>query len=74
MKRYILKNRFTLLLTVLVAYMVVLVTEGAITGRKAQFVDFENPFFDLNVNNIEALMNRGESRDDVRVNVRENFR
>lgn len=55
MKDMILRNRYTLLLTTLVAYMAVLVAEGAITGREARIAEFENPFFDLNVNELEAF-------------------
>ena len=39
----------------------VLVIEGAITGREARLVDFENPFFDLNLNNFEEFNNSRES-------------
>ena len=55
MKKIIFKNRYTLLVTVLITYMTVLVIEGFITGRQAQFLDFENPFFDLNIKDIEAF-------------------
>lgn len=56
MKKLIFRNRYTLLLTVLAVYMTVLVTEGAITGREARVVDFENPFFDLDINNLEEFI------------------
>ena len=56
MKDLILKNRYTLLVTVLTVYMAVLVAEGAITGREARVLDFENPFFDLNINNLEEFI------------------
>lgn len=56
MKKLIFRNRYTLLLTVLAVYMMVLVTEGAITGREARVVDFENPFFDLDINNLEEFI------------------
>ena len=52
MKNIILKNRYTLLVTVLTVYIVVLVIEGFITGRQAQVLDFENPFFDLNIKDL----------------------
>jgi len=60
MKNIILKNRYTLLLTVLTAYILVLVVEGALTGREPRMFDFENPFFDLNVRDIEQFR---DSRD-----------
>lgn len=55
MKRIILRNRYTLLLSTLIAYIVVLVAEGAITGREVREVEFENPYFDLNLNNFEEF-------------------
>ena len=56
MKNIILKNRYTLLLTVLAVYILVLVAEGAITGRQPRMVDFDNPFFDFNVRDFEEFM------------------
>ncbi len=35
-----------------------MVVEGAATGRRAQVMDFENPFFDLNLNNIDEFIER----------------
>lgn len=58
MKNIILRNRYTLLVTVLTVYIVVLVIEGFITGRQAQVLDFENPFFDLNIKDLEGLRER----------------
>lgn len=58
MKNIILKNRYTLLVTVLTVYIVVLVIEGSITGRQAQVLNFENPFFDLNIKDIEEFRER----------------
>lgn len=55
--KIILRNRYTLLLSVIAAYIIVLVIEGALTGREARIVNFENPFFDLNVSNMEEFMN-----------------
>jgi hypothetical protein len=64
----ILKNRFTVLLTTLAVYMTVLVTEGALTGREARVVEFENPFFDLQLNELEEFGGRREGRRDRRGN------
>ena len=61
MKNIILKNRYTLLVVTLVVYTGVLVAEGAITGREVRVFEFENPFFDFNVNNFEGF---GGSRSD----------
>ena len=58
MKNIILKNRYTLLVTVLTVYIVVLVIEGSITGRQAQVLNFENPFFDLRIKDLEELVER----------------
>jgi hypothetical protein len=55
LQQYILRNRYTLLATVIAVYVLVLVVEGAITGREASLIDFENPFFDLEINNFEEL-------------------
>lgn len=68
MKNIILKNRYTLLVVTLVVYTGVLVAEGAITGREVRVFEFENPFFDFNVNNFEGFRESRESRvsDDSR--------
>ena len=58
MKNIILKNRYTLLVTVLTVYIVVLVIEGFITGRQAQVLNFENPFFDLHIKDLDGLRER----------------
>ncbi len=61
MKDIILRNRYTLLVTVLLVYVLVLVAEGAITGREARVLDFNNPFFDLNINNLDEFSERRNS-------------
>ncbi len=65
MLKVILRNRYTLLLTTLTVYMVVLAVEGEITGREARVIDFENPFFDLNVNNFEKFRDEKEDSRDT---------
>jgi hypothetical protein len=45
-----LKNRYTLLLTVLIGYVLIIVSEGEITNREPQPFTFENPYMDLNIN------------------------
>lgn len=67
MKDLILRNRYTLLLATLIVYMGVLVAEGMITGRKARLIEFENPYFDFNMNEFEKFRerrNENESEDD----------
>lgn len=57
MKNIILKNRYTVLVTVLAVYILVLVVEGILTGREAKVISFDNPYFDINVNNFEEFRN-----------------
>jgi hypothetical protein len=65
MKDAILRNRYTLLLATLIFYMSVLVAEGMITGREARVMDFENPYFDFNMNDFESFRDRrSDDRDD----------
>ena len=61
----ILSNRYTVLVATLALYMAVLVVEGALTGREARVIDFENPFFDLEVSQeaLERLRERELSGD-----------
>lgn len=48
LKKIILKDRYSVLLTTIAVYLVVVVIEGFFTGREARVVDLENPFYDLN--------------------------
>lgn len=57
----ILRNRYSLLISTLIVYMLVLVVEGQLTGREPRVVDFENPFFDLQLD-MERLREM-EERD-----------
>lgn len=59
-KNYVLRNRYTLLLTVLAVHMVVIVIEGRLTGREARVIEFDNPFMDLNIENLDQLMQRDD--------------
>ncbi|MEX2468316.1 MAG: hypothetical protein WD396_01035 [Pseudohongiellaceae bacterium] len=65
LRELLLKNRYTVLVATLALYMGVLVIEGAITGRDARVIDFDNPFFDFEVSR-EALerMRDEENRTD----------
>jgi len=58
MRNTIFKNRYTLLLTVLAAYLLILVLEGVITGREAQLFNIENRYFDLNINDLDDYFER----------------
>jgi len=70
LKRLVLKNRFTVLVATLAVYMSVLVVEGALTGREARVVDFDNPFFDLSVD-LEQLENLRQNREGGRQSLRD---
>ena len=71
MKDLILRNRYTLLLTTLVVYMAVLVAEGMITEREARVIEFENPYFDFNMNEFEEF--RGRRSDERDADIRDRF-
>lgn len=43
LKRIILKDRYSLLVTTIVIYMAVLMLEGLLTGREARVIDLETP-------------------------------
>ncbi|MEX0965546.1 MAG: hypothetical protein WDZ52_16080 [Pseudohongiellaceae bacterium] len=66
MKNTVLRNRYTLLLTTLIVYMVVLVAEGVITDREVRRVEFENPYFDLNLNDLEEFRERRNNNSNTR--------
>lgn len=59
----VLKNRYTVLVTTILAYILVVVIEGAITGREARMIDLENPYFDLNIRDFEEFRERRERQD-----------
>ena len=62
----IFRNRNTVLATTILAYLLVVVVEGALTGREVRTIDLENPFFDLNIADLEQLRQLGEDREDDR--------
>lgn len=64
MKDLILRNRYTLLVVTLIVYMSVLVAEGMITGREVRLIEFENPYFDMNLNNFEEFRERRREDED----------
>ncbi|HAJ77079.1 MAG TPA: hypothetical protein DCM64_11575 [Gammaproteobacteria bacterium] len=55
MKNLILKNRYTLLLSVLSVYVVVVVIEGALTDREPDLLRFDNSLFTLDLRDIGEL-------------------
>ena len=57
-KKYILRNRYTLLASVIVSVVLIVIVEGMITNRESRVYSFDNPFFEIDLNNIEQLQNR----------------
>ncbi|MEZ5491592.1 MAG: hypothetical protein R3F50_14920 [Gammaproteobacteria bacterium] len=54
------KDRHRLLLSTIACYMVLVVIEGLIMDRDSRVYSFENPYFELNLNNIEDFEPRDE--------------
>lgn len=54
-KKAILRSRYTLLLTVILAYIIAIVLEGMLTGREAAYFNLENSFFEFNVNDQQSF-------------------
>ncbi|MFM1897712.1 MAG: hypothetical protein RLZZ385_2786 [Pseudomonadota bacterium] len=64
MEKYLLRNRYTLLASVIAAYILIIVIEGVITDRQTRDFTFENPYFELDLNNLEGLEQRLEGLED----------
>ncbi len=64
LKRIILKDRYSLLVTTIVIYMAVLMLEGLLTGREARVIDLENPYFDFNVEDWERFQQTRDASPD----------
>ena len=60
------KNRYTLLLSVIVSFILIVVIEGVVLERESRVYTFENPYFDLNINNFDGVENRRRSNGDSR--------
>jgi hypothetical protein len=65
LRNLLFKNRYTVLVSTLLVYILVVVVEGAITGREARMIDLENPFFDLNIREFEEFQRRRQERDEL---------
>ena len=63
-RRLIFKSRDTVLATTILVYLLVVVAEGAITGREVRVIDLENPFFDINISDLDELRNLGADEDE----------
>ncbi|MCA9016588.1 MAG: hypothetical protein R3F41_02845 [Gammaproteobacteria bacterium] len=51
----LLKDRHRLLLATIAAYIVLVVIEGVVMDRESRVYTFENPYFELQLNNIEEF-------------------
>lgn len=70
MKDLILRNRYTLLLSVLLIYTLLLVAEGAITQREPDWLRFDNSLFTIDLRQLDALGELDlESIDGLEVDV-----
>ncbi|MFT6401101.1 MAG: hypothetical protein ACJAY7_000739 [Pseudohongiellaceae bacterium] len=58
MKKIILKNRFTLLATIILAYVLLLVIEGVVTSREPALLRFDNSLFELNLEELNEISDR----------------
>ena len=71
-QKTVLKNRYTLLATILVSFLLIIVIEGEITDREPQPYVFENPYLDLNLNTDPADRD-SEPTDDEEISLRRLF-
>jgi hypothetical protein len=60
LRALLLKNRYSVLVTTIAAYVLVVVIEGAVTGREARVIDLDNPYFELNIQDFEEFRDRRE--------------
>ena len=56
----LLKNRYSVLVTTITAYVLVVVIEGAVTVREARVIDLDNPYFELNIQDFAEFRDRRE--------------
>jgi hypothetical protein len=56
----VLKNRYSVLVTTIAVYVLVVVLEGVLTGREARVIDLDNPYFELNIQDFEEFRERRE--------------
>lgn len=60
-RRFVLRNRHSVMATTLIVYILAVVVEGAVTGREVRTIDLENPFFDLNIREFDEWRERREN-------------
>jgi len=63
-RNILLRNRHSVMTTTLTIYILVLVIEGAVTGREARVINLENPFFDLNIADFDEFREHRSDADD----------
>lgn len=56
----ILRDRHSLLLATVAAYIVLVVIEGLVMDRESRVYTFDNPYFELNLNNVEDFEPRDQ--------------
>jgi hypothetical protein len=54
-KQLVMRNRFTLLLAVLLSYMLLLAIEGFLSGREPDLLRFDNSLFSLDLRELQEL-------------------
>ena len=47
MQKYLLKNRYTLLASVIVGFILIVVIEGILMERQSRVYTFDNPYFEF---------------------------
>lgn len=57
---FLFKDRHRLLLSTIACYIVLVVIEGLVMDRDSRVYSFENPYFELNLNNLEDFEPRDE--------------
>ena len=58
LKDLVLRNRHSLLLCTLAAYIVLVVVEGIVMDRDSRVFTFDNEYFEFNATNIEEFESR----------------
>ena len=62
-RNLVLKNRYTLLLSVLTLFVVAVVIEGAVAGREPRIIEFDNPYSDFKRDIDQFMNNRRAERE-----------
>jgi hypothetical protein len=62
LKNFVLRDRHTLLGATIALYILLVVIEGQLMDRESRVFFFDNPFVEINVNNIEEFESRRAGR------------